>query len=165
MNAPLHATFTHTGIIVADLAVAMSGYTAVLGYHWAPPVHTTFPLMTARGLLPREIWVTYTKEGPHHLELIEQVDRTAYEAMRGGPRPHHLGFATHELRHEVARLEGLGFPSQLSGQADDGGVDLFSYHFDPNDGLFIELYDAALQAGIDAWAAGDTAWRPPAGMD
>jgi hypothetical protein len=132
----------------------------VFGYHWAPPVNTTFPLMTPKGMLPREIWVTYTKEGPHHLELIEIVDPTAYDAILGGPRPHHIAYAVADLGAQAARLQSLGYAQQLSVRDQDGNVDLFSYHHDPNNGLIIELFDEKLRPGIAAWAGGDEEWRP-----
>jgi hypothetical protein len=162
MTDSLHLGFSHTGIVVDSLDDAMASYGQVMGYHWAPPVNSTFPLMTPKGLLPREIWVTYSREGPHHLELIEIIEPTAYDAIEGGRTPHHIAYAVKDLSTQVARLESLGYAQQLSARDGKGDLDLFSYHLDPNNGLMIELFDAKLEAGIAAWAAGDREWRPPA---
>ena len=58
----------HTGIVVDDLAVAMSLWSDALGLHWAPPRIATNPLQCPAGVLGRDVRITYSIEGPHHIE-------------------------------------------------------------------------------------------------
>jgi catechol 2,3-dioxygenase-like lactoylglutathione lyase family enzyme len=160
MTHPLFAGLTHTGIIVDDLDAAMENYSAALGLHWANPLRSNFPLQTRAGALPREMRVTYSHEGPHHLELIQLVDSTAYDAVEGGPLVHHMGYSVKDMEAEIARLEALGFPSELRGENHGADVELmFSYHRVPHGGLFIELSNDLLQPGIQAWANGSSSWQ------
>jgi hypothetical protein len=144
----------HTGLIVHDLEQAMRDYGRAFGYTFAEPAETSSMLQTPRGLLPRRSIATFTLEGPHRLELIQQVDPTAWAAAEGGPRLHHLGYWVDDLAAESARLIALGFRQQIHGLGDDGGIGRMSYHVDPNGGLYLELVDRALEAGMEQWFAG-----------
>jgi hypothetical protein len=144
----------HTGVIVDDLEVAMRTWGVALGLHWAPPKTATTPMSCPQGVLPREVRFTYSVEGPHHIELLEQVDATPYLALTGGRHIHHLGYFTADLVGQSQRLEQLGFPCELSGVIADGLRNRATFHRNPlAPGMWIELVDRSVADDIDPWMA------------
>jgi catechol 2,3-dioxygenase-like lactoylglutathione lyase family enzyme len=152
MTHPGIPTMFHTGIVVDDLDKAMASYSAALGLQWAEPIPSSGMLRTRAGLLPRLQWFTYSTEGPHRIELIEILDDTAW-AQTSRPRLDHIGYWVDDVRAEKARLEALGFDSEISAERPDGAP-IMSYHLDPNQGLYIELVDRSQQADLAAWWVG-----------
>ncbi len=144
----------HTGAIVDDLDVAMARWTAALGLHWAPPLTSTVPLMCPTGLEDREVRFTYSIEGPHHIELLEQINPAPYVNLTGGRHVHHVGYYTTDLVGETARLESEGLICELSGVTEDGAVDRATFLRDPLvPGLWIELVDQSVVDFLDPWLA------------
>jgi hypothetical protein len=147
----------HTGIIVDDLERAMSTWGVALGLHWAPPKTATTPMRCPDGVLGREVRFSYSVEGPHHIELLQQVDPSPYLSLTGGRHIHHLGYYTRDLAGQSRRLEELGFPCELSGvadSADGGGVARATFHRDVlAPGMWIELVDESVASDIDPWMA------------
>jgi hypothetical protein len=144
----------HTGIIVDDLERAMSQWGVALGLHWAPPKTATTPMRCPEGVMGREVRFTYSLEGPHHVELLEQVDPSPYLSLTGGRHIHHLGYFTRDLPGQSRRLEELGFPAELSGVTPDGGVGRATFHRNPMaPGMWIELVDDTVASDIDPWMA------------
>jgi hypothetical protein len=141
----------HTGIVVDDLSTAMVTYGDAFGLEWATPLHSTHRLRTEHGLLPRETWATYSIQGPHHLELLEHTDSTAYESLPGGPRINHMGYWAEDLPAEIGRLEALGMKCRLHGESPDGWLSRMAYIQDGSGGLYIELVDAQLKEEFSAW--------------
>jgi catechol 2,3-dioxygenase-like lactoylglutathione lyase family enzyme len=136
-DLPIRGLF-HTGVIVDDLELAMVTWSAAFGIHWAEPLQNRGELVTTSGVLPRESRLTYSLEGPHHLELIEHVDATAWEKVTGGPKVHHLGFHVSDLQHEIERLAAIGFvPEAQTAEIDSQRG--YCFLRDPNSGMWIEL--------------------------
>jgi hypothetical protein len=168
----------HTGVIVDDLEAAMHLWGSALGLHWAPPLTSSVPLLCPTGVEPREVVFTYSLEGPHHIELLEQVNPAPYLNLTGGRHIHHLGYFTTDLPGESARLEGLGLRRELSGVAKDGAVARATFHIHPvSPGMWIELVDqsvaeftdpwlseAAAKAGVDYVSPFSMACRPEPGL-
>jgi hypothetical protein len=152
----------HTGIIVDDLEQAMSTMGEAFGLEWAPPIQTAGDIHARGGTAFRESLITYSLEGPHHIELIQQLDDTAWKMATGGPRIHHLGFSVEDLSAETARLEGLGYRLEFSGMADDGSRAGMGYLHDPHGGLWVELVDLSLRRQLDTWIR--TGVRPNLGQ-
>jgi hypothetical protein len=152
----------HTGIIVDDLGTAMASWGVALGLHWAPPKTATTPMRCPDGVMEREVRFSYSVEGPHHIELLQQVDPSPYLSLTGGRHIHHLGYYTRDLAGQSRRLEELGFPCELSGvapgAADEassaGGVARATFHRNVlAPGMWIELVDESVASDIDPWMA------------
>lgn len=144
----------HTGVIVDDLDSAMTQWGAALGLHWTPPKTASTPMQCPDGIRGREVRFVYSVEGPHHIELLEQVDATPYLSLTGGRHIHHLGYYTDDLLGESRRLEEQGFPCELSGIGEDGGRARATFHRHPlSPGMWIELVDHTVAADIDPWMA------------
>lgn len=144
----------HTGIIVDDLEQAMASWGVALGLHWAPPKSAATPMHCPDGVLGREVRFSYSVEGPHHIELLEQVDPSPYLSLTGGRYIHHLGYYTRDLAGQSRRLEDLGFPCELSGVTAGGGVARATFHRNVlAPGMWIELVDESVASDIDPWMA------------
>jgi hypothetical protein len=150
----LEVEFFHVGTVVPNLEQAMRHMTTALGTRWAQPVRRTGPIHTPAGPVDRDMVITYSRGGPTHVELIEYLDDTAYHHLTGGPPMHHIGYWSKDFHQDIARLDALGFPSECSGIASDGGHSEFSYHRNPHSGLWIELVDDTHRHRIQAWTAG-----------
>jgi hypothetical protein len=139
-SSPFSLKLFHTGIIVESLDHAMESWGGALRLDWAPPLTSTVPMRGPEGVAGREVRFTYSLQGPHHIELLEQIDPTPYLGLTGGRRVHHLGYFTDDLRAAAADLEGRGFRMELSGIADDGGIGRATFHYsDESPGMWIEL--------------------------
>jgi len=152
MSNGLNMKLYHTGIIVDDLDAAMMLWGDALGLHWAPRLKSTAPLQCPTGMEDREVIFTYSLEGPHHIELLEQINPAPYLNLTGGRHIHHLGYYAPDLAAESARLEALGLRRELSGVSDSGGVSRATFHINPvSPGMWIELVDQSVADFVDPW--------------
>jgi catechol 2,3-dioxygenase-like lactoylglutathione lyase family enzyme len=138
----------HTGMIVQDLQSAIELYTLAFGMRFAEPLVTSGLMLTNDGLRNRTSWVTYSLDGPHRVELIEQADDAAWQTARGGPQVHHLGFWVDDLAGETERLEGLGFTFEVGGRDAHGDLAGVVYLANEVGGLLIELVDRVTAAQL-----------------
>lgn len=151
MSGPLMSLY-HTGVIVDDLDRAMESWGDALGLLWAPPLESTVPLRCPDGIVGREVRFTYSLQGPHHIELLEQVDPSPYLNVTGGRHVHHLGYYTDDLRAAAADLEAKGFRMELSGIEDDGGIGRATFHYsEQSPGFWIELVSHEIAEEIGGW--------------
>lgn len=144
----------HTGVVVADLEQAVELWSAAFGLHFAPPKTAATPMRCPTGVLEREARFTYSVEGPHHVELLQQVQPAPYLELTGGPQIHHVGYYTKDLEAQTRRLEALGLVCELSGVSATGGLARAAYLRHPvMAGLWVELVDDLVAADIDPWMA------------
>jgi hypothetical protein len=147
----LHGLF-HTGMVVDDLDVAMHDMGVAFGLQWAEPIRSRGDIRIPGGTLAnRESRVTYSVGGPHHIELIEQVDDTAWRKATGGPLVHHIGFAVQDLQAEVTRLESLGYALEFSGVGEGDSLATMSYLRYAHGGLWIELVEDSVVEELNHW--------------
>ena len=95
----------HSGILVDDLGKAMAGLSGEISYEFNTPTTLTVPRFDDRiagteG--PMELTVTYSRTGPHRLELIAAHGTGIYAAERIGL--HHVGVWESDI---ARRLESL----------------------------------------------------------
>lgn len=141
----------HTGMVVDDIEQAMADLSVALGVHWTSVSTRNTVVRTEAGDEAGDLLVTYTIEGPPHIELIEDRARGIWHA-RGLD---HLGFWVDDLPAAMARLEAAGHASIAHGLDDAGRADRFAYHENAN-GLAIELVDRRIQDDFAGWLAGGT---------
>ncbi len=103
--------------------------------------------------------VTYSREGPIHLELIGVTPNTPWDTPNA---VHHFGYWTDDLHEIVGSLTGAGMT--LDGTYDDpsGLPTGFGYLLSPS-GLRLEFVDATRRAGLEAWISGAAQTFPNAG--
>jgi hypothetical protein len=144
----------HTGIIVDSLEKAMDTMGDALGLLWAPPRTSTVPMQCPDGILDREVRFTYSLQGPHYIELLEQINPAPYLSLTGGRRVHHLGYFTDDLAAASDELEARGFRKELSGVDDNGDVARATFHYnEESPGMWIELVSHEIAAEIGDWIA------------
>ncbi|GAA3238026.1 VOC family protein [Pseudonocardia petroleophila] len=150
----------HTGIIVDSLDNAMKTWGTALGLDWAPPKTSTAPMECPDGVVGREVRFTYSLQGPHFIEILEQVDPSPYLNLTGGRRVHHLGYYTDDLVQASADLEERGFRRELAGVGENGQIGRAAFHYSPESpGMWIELVSHEIADEIGGWIAEAAAAR------
>jgi Glyoxalase/Bleomycin resistance protein/Dioxygenase superfamily len=143
----------HIGIAVDNLDTAMLSVGAQLGLTWATPQLRRLSAFWCGRPFEAEIWVTWSREGPPHVELVCGGSGTPWETGHGDVL-HHLAYWTDDLAVEVERLRRDGCELELTGAAASGAPSTFAYVRRPA-GLRIELMDrAVMEATFDGWLAG-----------
>lgn len=131
----------HMGLVVPDITRAVAELSAQMGITFEDPWPVTVNVRDHRGVAPETLTVTFGRQGPPFLELIQASGGGVWTA-EGGPRLHHVGIWTDDLAGEVARLESNGMRREAAGVGPDGRLNLFAYLIGP-DGLRVELVDGA----------------------
>lgn len=142
----------HTGYAVEDLETAQRLYGDALGYHFAP-VHLYEPLnlwVPDKGWTQEWLRVTYSREGPHHLELIEGRKGGFYDPalMRNAT---HFGMWAEDIPGEVSRMTALGWELIGARGTPEQGYGTMCYLFHPASRAVIELVSTQSKARITAW--------------
>jgi hypothetical protein len=144
----------HTGLIVDDLDEAMRTFGETLGLHWAHPRTAKTPMRGPEGIVGREVRFTYGLEGPHHMELLEQIDAGPYLSLTGGRHVHHLGYYTKDLAGSARWLDDHGFVMEISGVEEDGRIGRATFHRHPVlPGFWFELVSGEIADEIGQWMA------------
>lgn len=144
----------HTGMAVADLPGTQAAMNAALGLEWSP-VRSFDPLpfwTPEEGTHEVSVLATYSRGGPHHLELVQGTG-AFYDPDRA-PDARHVGVWVDDLRSEAERLIALGWQTVAAGAAPEDGFGLIAYLRPPIHGLLVELVSTDLKPTIDEWMAG-----------
>ncbi|WP_420614165.1 VOC family protein [Candidatus Spongiisocius sp.] len=141
----------HFGIVVPDLDGAMDDLSSQLGLTWAPVRHGERTVRHHGRLVTTDLRLTYSMEGPPHLELIGQARGTPWEPTGGGI--HHAGFWVPDLRGAGRLLARAGMTLEATYDAEDGGLLGFAYFTDVN-GFRVEILDDSRRQSFDEWLAG-----------
>ncbi len=135
----------HLGIIVPQIEQGMEEIGRRFGVTWAEPTPSHVTLPTEKG--PQDLSFVYSYEGPPHLELIEAVPNTIWEAGPGS-RIHHIGIYVDDVESEVERLTAEGAVLDMAGVR-DGRITWVSY-LNSELGVRIELCPEEIRPGIEA---------------
>lgn len=148
----------HTGLIVENLDEAMETMGDALGLRWFTPRTATSPFQSPGGVLEREVRFTYSLQGPHFIEILEQIDPAPYLTVTGGRRVHHLGYYTDDLPTAARWLEDHGYRRELNGVDHHGGIARATFHYNPESpGMWIELvsHEVATEVGNEMMKAAE----------
>jgi hypothetical protein len=138
-----HDALFHTGIVVDDLAAAAAEMGEQLGVTWYEGGGEVL-LVTADGAALTKTAYVLSKEGPHHIELVQSVPGTLYTPTPTA-RAHHLGYWTDDVRAASAALEAQGLPLDTSmcfGSPD--APPICAYHR-AGDNFFVELVSTKMR--------------------
>ena len=141
----------HIGIVVSDLDGAMKELSSQLALTWAPIRHGERIVRHLGRLVTTDLRLTYSIEGPPHLELIGEARGTPWEPTGGGI--HHTGFWVQDLRGTGLELARAGMRLEATYDAEDGGLLGFAYFTDAN-GFRVEILDDSRRKSFDDWLAG-----------
>jgi glyoxalase/bleomycin resistance protein/dioxygenase superfamily protein len=139
----------HVGYVVPDLGEAMARLTASAGLRWAAARTLPITLRTPAGDAPVELSLTYSVQGPPHLELIAQRPGTVWGSEHSGL--HHLGYWSGRLAGDVDALTRAGFAFEAGAVDESGALTRFAYLREPYTGLRVELRDEARRPATEQW--------------
>jgi catechol 2,3-dioxygenase-like lactoylglutathione lyase family enzyme len=135
--------FFHTGIVVADIDVAMAELSRSLGVTWKggwPAVHHLHYFGADQDV---ELRIAFSVQGPPHVELIEAKEDTLWPPESYGT--HHLCYWSDDAVGDGAGLEAVGY-ERLSGIPGVGG----GYFRSPS-GVTVELLTADYHQRLVSW--------------
>jgi catechol 2,3-dioxygenase-like lactoylglutathione lyase family enzyme len=142
----------HAGIVVADLALAVDHLTEKMGYTFNEP--TTVPVHEVEDRVsgvtgPLEMLVTYSKDGPFRLEVIQAQGAGIY--AEPGQGLHHLGIWEPDPEARLRDLEARG--EQVDGvfRQRDGGISVIYASPDTPAGTRIEYVGEAQRERLERW--------------
>jgi hypothetical protein len=150
----LQAIF-HTGMCVANIEATKLQLGRDLNLDWAP-VRTFDPLpfwTPQRGLEEIVVHATYSRQGPHHLELCQGPRNTLYDPDLQ-PDNRHIGVWVQDLPAAAEKLLRAGWTVRGAGARPDDGFGILAYLAPPMPGLVVELVSEALRPVIEAWING-----------
>jgi Glyoxalase/Bleomycin resistance protein/Dioxygenase superfamily len=144
--------YFHVGYVVPDLIEAMERLAASAGLTWASARRLPVRLRTAAGETATQVNLTYSVQGPPHLELIEERPETIWASEHRGF--HHLGYWTDRFADDIEALTGAGFDFEAGAVDEHGALSRFAYLREPGTGLRIELRDESRRPATEAWLRG-----------
>ena len=141
----------HMGIVVPELAPAMSEMSEQMGLTWAPPRAFPVNIHEDGELCSYDVLATYSREGPPYFELIEAIGESVWSpAMAGGL--HHIGVLAADPLAEIARLEGAGFEVEVQAVSPEGVVTGPTYLLNRFD-VRVEVNGEAARDMVLEWVA------------
>ncbi len=144
------APFFHVGILVPDLGEAITRFSEALGLDFARPMRTVIPQLEQNGVTTEfEVYVSYSRQGPPHLELIEAAGDGVYGPARGYGL-HHLGTWVEDADDYLTQLNSRGIRTEATFH--DGAINLGAY-FNPSDlfGVRMEACPILIRPGWRDW--------------
>jgi catechol 2,3-dioxygenase-like lactoylglutathione lyase family enzyme len=146
----------HSGVLVRNLDEAINHFTDSLGYTFNSP--TTVRVHELEDRLagstgPAEARVTYSRQGPFRLELIEMTGVGIYGADLGEGL-HHLGIWDTDPAARLRALEAEGKSVDAIFRGPDGTVSVFYASPANADGVRIEYVNAAQRERLERWFNG-----------
>jgi hypothetical protein len=151
------APFFHVGILVPDLHEAMKRFHDVLDLDFAEPSVSHVPQLDEGGeIKPYDVFLTYSVQGPPHVELIQASGDGAYGAHHGFGL-HHIGaWCTNcATRFEELAAKGLGAEAVFR----DGDQN-FGGYLDPSVlyGVRYEISPLSIKDNWQSWINGGSAF-------
>ncbi|KOS58180.1 VOC family protein [Rhodococcus rhodochrous] len=143
----------HAGILVRNLDDAIKYFTENLGYTFNPPTTVTVHEVEDRiagTSAPAEARVTYSRQGPFRLELIEFSGTGIYSSALGEGL-HHLGVWESDPESRLRELEAEGRAVDAVFRRPDGGVSVFYAAPEHVGGVRIEYVSAAQRERLEHW--------------
>jgi catechol 2,3-dioxygenase-like lactoylglutathione lyase family enzyme len=127
----------HVGIIVADLEAAQRELTDSLGVRWTTPAHIPMQAWAPdRGRHGYDLTISFSVEGPVHIELLYGSPGSYYDTSKRGAGLHHIGVWVDDVTKVNTELVGQGYAVELAGDAPENGYGAFTYVRSPGGVLF-----------------------------
>ena len=142
---------SHIGIIVPDLEQASADLSAMLGLSWAPAVEQVVVARSPQGRLETPVRLTWSHEGPPHLELLQAGEGTPWDCG-GARRLHHVGYWVDDVAAAVEDLRGSGLTLELAGVG-PGGDDIADFAYLMDQELRVEVLDRRRESRLARWFA------------
>jgi hypothetical protein len=144
----------HTGILVPNLEAAMAAMGGALGVTWAKPwFYEPMSYWTPAGKQSSPLLrVTYSREGPQHVELIQGMPGSPWDSARCHG-VHHVGVWVDDLKTEAASLAKQGWTVEMAAVPPDEGYGRFAYMKPATGDMLLELVSTEIKALMESrWA-------------
>lgn len=133
-------------MLVPDLDEAMRSMGGAAGLAWAAPwTYDDLQYWTPRGVVttPR-IRVTYSLQGPQHVELIEPAAGGFFDLAvpRGA---HHVGIWSDDVGGETAALVNEGWTAEAAAVSPAEGYGRVSFVRPPGGGMLMEIVSTQIR--------------------
>jgi hypothetical protein len=154
-----HSQFFHIGIRVTDLEAAMTEVGKHAGVTWASvqdrPMSVWIP---GSGPTVLQLALTYSIEGPVHLELMQGPAGSIWDG-HDVPGAHHFGYWSDDVRADTESLLADGWTLELAADAPEDGFGRFTYVRSPS-GYLVEPVSIANKPRFERWWAGGSLSDP-----
>jgi Glyoxalase/Bleomycin resistance protein/Dioxygenase superfamily len=145
--------YFHVGYVVPDLDEAMQRLAASAGLRWAATRRLPVTLRTPASEISTQVDLTYSVQGPPHLELIAVQPGTVWGSEHCGL--HHLGYWSGRFADDIDALTRAGFELEAGAVDEHGALARFAYLREPHTGLRVELRDEARRLATEQWLRGE----------
>jgi Glyoxalase/Bleomycin resistance protein/Dioxygenase superfamily len=136
------ADLFHTGIVVDDLDAGKKELGKALGLTWREG-GAAVRMLTDEGARTVRTGYALSREGPHHVELVQSIEGTLWAASAPG-YSHHLGYWVDDVAATSAALVRLDYEWLASIAIADEAPPMCAYHAARN-GLCVEIVDRAMR--------------------
>ncbi len=133
-------------ILVPDMEEAMRGMGEPAGLTWATPwTYEDLKYWTPNGVIatPR-IRVTYSHQGPQHVEMIEPAPGGFFD-LAGRRGLHHVGIWSDDVGGETAALVAAGWRVEAAAVAPGEGYGRVSFVRPPGGGTLLEIVSTQIR--------------------
>jgi hypothetical protein len=145
--------FFHVGIRVADIHQAMDEIGSQMGVTWASLQDRQMSVwMPGQGMVALQLLMTYSCEGPIHLELLQGPPGSIWDG-NDAPGAHHFGMWSDDVRGDTEAALAEGWTLELAAAPPEEGYGRFTYVRSPT-GLLVEPVSSAAKQRFAAWWAG-----------
>jgi catechol 2,3-dioxygenase-like lactoylglutathione lyase family enzyme len=151
--------FFHVGIRVPDLSAAMAEIGPALGVTWASVQDRPMTVWTpADGVVTLQLALTYSVEGPVHLELMQGPAGSIWDGD-DVPGAHHFGMWSDDVRADTDERLAAGWTLELAAAPPEDGYGRFTYVRSPQ-GVLVEPVSSASRPRFERWWAGGSLSDP-----
>jgi catechol 2,3-dioxygenase-like lactoylglutathione lyase family enzyme len=156
-----HSQLFHIGIRVADLAAAMAEIGKQSNVTWASvqdrPMSVWLP---GEGPVVLQLALTYSVEGPVHLELMRGPTGSIWDGNEAAGA-HHFGYWSDDVEADTETMIADGWTLELAAAAPEDGYGRFTYVRSPS-GYLVEPVSVANKTRFERWWAGGSLTDPVA---
>jgi catechol 2,3-dioxygenase-like lactoylglutathione lyase family enzyme len=149
----------HIGIRVTDIEAAMAEVGAHAGVTWASvqdrPMSVWLP---ESGPTELQLALTYSVEGPVHLELLQGPAGSIWDG-HDAPGAHHFGYWSDDVGADTESMLADGWTLELAAVAPQDGYGRFTYVRSPS-GYLVEPVSIASKPRFERWWAGGSLTDP-----
>ena len=153
--------FFHVGIRVADIEAAMADIGKQAGVAWAMPRDRPMAVwLPDQGHVELPLIVTYSVEGPVHLELLQGPRGSVWDG-HDVPGAHHFGYWSDDVAADTEDLLAAGWTLEMAAASPDDGYGRFTYVRSPS-GYLAEPVSINNKPRFERWWAGGSLDDPVA---
>lgn len=155
-----HTNFFHVGIRVTDIEAAMREIGEQTGVTWASvqdrPMSVWLP---GTGDVVLQLAVTYSVEGPVHLELLQGPAGSIWDGS-DVPGAHHFGYWSDDVKADTESLLAAGYTLEMAASSPEEGYGRYTYLRSLSGYLVEPVSIAAVKARFERWWAGGSLTDP-----